>query len=570
MALLISVFLNQDRVIRSFYNDTNKHAVPIASSRTFLGDEYYYYAAANDSLNIGLISKDKVYSTNNVLFGSFVISGLINFFCQNLISSSDYAILISLILQTFLLVLAILYTLKKIGGYEDNSGLWISFWGFITLIFTDYFILNSYEGSVHARALLSYYPNILRVVNPQMGWAFGLLYLAVLFVFSADKTRKFFFTLALMSLIFSFFSPSLCLTMFFAMSIIVGWLSLRSKSINYSYLLLAMLLLISFIFNYVQLHNFQASPKGLEIGTGVIKGVVFKEHYFIFLLLILPIAHYYKNTQFVILSSVLISSVLIASFCETIHLGERLWIRGAGIYVWVICIILISNWVKGKVYSQIIAATGVLILGVWTFYLLPHQFKNDYGYINSDKWSLLDWINRNVPSDSVIMSDDLEFSFLLPIYTFSKAFVPLFGQSNISLEGMVKRYYYTLNQYGTKAQIDHDLKDFNLQTSAQSLQRVLSGKQLDDKSFVQNVFFNYIIYYPYAKFSESAFSSKEQTEKLFSVLDKWNNEKYSEKFPPDYIIITPNQLSKFSLNTKIVFKTNKYILLSFKNTPIKD
>ncbi len=565
LALLISVFLNQDRIIRSFYNDTNKHAVPIASSRTFLGDDYYYYVAANDSLKLGLISKDKVYSTNNVLLGGLATSGLINLLCQSLISSSDIAVLVSIIFQTFLLVLATIYILKTIGRHEnDGATLWFGFWAFITLILTEYFLLNSYAGSVHVRTLLSYYPNILRVVNPQMGWAFGLLYFASLFVFSVSNTLIRFLVLAFMSVVFSLFSLSLCLTMFLALTIFSMAYFFKNKRINYFYFSLALLLLISFLFNYLQLYDFQASPKGLEIGTGVIKGMVFKAHYFVFLLLIIPIAHYYKDKQFLILTSVLISSIFIGAFCDTIHLGDRLWIRGAAIYVWVMCIILISNWVKGRLSNKILPATGILLLSIWTFFLLPHQFNNDYGYVNSDKWVVLDWVNRNVPPDSVIMSEDLEFSFLLPIYTFSKAFVPLFGQSSISVEETVKRYYYTLDKYGSKDQLDRNLKDFNIQESGQNLQMVISGKQLDDKKFVQNAFFTYLIYYPYTKFSKSAFSSKVQAEKFFSVLDKWSKEKYSAESQPDYIIIKPNQLSEFGLTNQVVFKTDKYLLLSYK------
>ncbi len=89
----------------------------------------------------------------------------------------------------------------------------------------------------------------------------------------------------------------------------------------------------------------------------------------------------------------------------------------------------------------------------------------------------------------------------------------------------------------------------------------ISFNGIDDKDFVQNAFFNYLIYYPYTKFSASAFSSTEQTEKFFAILDKWTNEKYSEKTQPDYIIIKPNQLSEFGLNTQMVFKTDKYLLL---------
>lgn len=562
LALLISVFLNQDRVIRTFFNDNDKHAVPIASSRTFLGDEYYYYGAATDSLKLGLVSKDKVYSTNNILFGSLVSTGLINVFCQNLIGSSDIAVLVSLILQTFLLVLATIYAVKIIGRYDNKQSLWLGFWAFITLILTDYFILNSYEGAVHLRTLLSYYPNILRVVNPQMGWAFGLFYFAVLFSYLEKDTLFRFLFLLVLSLVFSSFSPSLCLTMLLTMTIMFIWNYLISKTINYFYLTLIICLFISFLFNYAQLHNFQTSAKGLEIGTGVINGIVFKPHYFIFLFLILPIVHYYKDKSLFLLASLLISSITIAAFCETMHLGERLWIRGAGLYVWLICIILISNWLKGKRDTRVFSAIGILFLSLWTYYLLPHQFDNDYGYIKTDKWIMLDWINRNIPSNSVIMSEDLEFSFLLPIYTLSKPFIPLFGQSSLSIEDTVKRYYYTLEQYGTKEQVRRNLKSFSIQKSIQNLQTVNSGKELDDNSFTENVFFNYVIYYPFTKFSASVFSSKEQTDDFFSILDKWSTDQYSEQIQPDYIIIKPVQLPRFNLNTQVVFKTDKYILLT--------
>lgn len=561
IALLISVFLNQDRIIRSFWNDSNKHAVPIASSRTFLGDEYHYYVEANDSLKIGLISKDKVYSTNNVLLGSLVTSGLINLLCQSLINTSDIAVLISLFLQTFILVLATIYIIKKIGGYEESKqGFWLGFWAFITLILTDYFIYNSYEGAVHFKNLLSYYPNILRVVNPQMGWAFGFLYLGILFAFSNAHTTFKFISLAILSLIFSFFSPSLCLTMLLAMSMMIIWYYLKNKSINYFYLICGLCLLISFLFNYIQLHHFQMSPKGVEIATGVIKNIVFRSHYFVFLILIIPIGYYYKGEPFVILTSVLISSIMIGAFCETLYLGERLWIRGAGIYVWIICIVLISNFFKNMKYIQVYSAFGFLLLSLWTYFLLPHQFNNDYGYIKTEKWVLIDWINKNVAKNSIIMSEDLEFSYLLPIYTQSHPFIPLFSYSNLSAEETVKRYYYTLDTYRSRERVQKTLKDFDLQKSTQNLLLVTSGKELDDNSFIQNAFFNYLVYYPFTKFSKLAFDSESESEKFFNTLDNWSREPYLGSTKIDYVIVRTDKISELELDIKPVFRTKMYIL----------
>lgn len=561
IAMMISVFLNQDRIIRSFYNDSNKHAVPIASSRTFLGDEYHYYAEANDSLKIGFISKDKVYSTNNVLFGSLITGGLINLFCHSLIKSSDMAVLFSLILQTFLLVLATVYALKIIATQdEDNPGYWLGFWAFITLIFADYFLFTSYEASFHFRTLLSYYPNILRVINPQMGWAFGLVYFAILFAYLEKKNKLVLVVLSLLSLMFGFFSPSLCLTMCLAIALFVSWTYLKNKIINYPCILLGGFLLLSFLFNYLQLHYFQASPKGLEIGTGVVQGIVFKAHYFIFLFLLMPLAYYFKKESFLIMASVLISSIIIGAFCESLYLGERLWLRGAGIYVWLICIILVSKWLKPKLYGQFWPKCGILFLGIWTFFLLPHQFDKDYGYINADKWALIDWINRHIPPNATIMSEDLEFSFLLPIYTEAKPFVPLFSYSSLSAEETVKRYYYTLDKYGIKKETIQKLKDFNLSKSSENLQTVVSGKQLDDQRFMENAFINYLIYYPYTQFSKLAFNSEQEIQNFFAVLDKWSQEPYLEKTKIDYVILKANQTLGFD-KRNMVFNSNGYQII---------
>jgi len=562
-ALLISVMLNQDRIVRSFYNDTHKHAVPIASSRTYLGDDYHYYVAANDSLKLGIVSKDKVYSTNNVLLGSLATSGLINLLCHNLFDSSDIAVLISLILQTFLLVLATMYTLKVIGQYKEfDSQLWLGICTFVTLVFSEYFLINSFLNGFHSRPLLSYYPNILRMVNPQIGWAYGLAYFSILFTFLEHRSSFRFIILCVLSLFFSIFSPSLCLTWLLAMSIFLVWDFLKSKSINYVYLSFGVLLLISFVFNFMQLHNFQASPKGLEIGTGVVKGIVFEPHYFIFLILIFPLSLYYKDKHFAILTSVLLSSVIIGAFCQSMHLGDRLWIRGAGIYVWIMIVVLISHWVKSKVHNKAVLSTLFLSLCAWTFFLLPHQFKNDYGYIQQDKWVLLDWINRNVPSGSVIMSDDLEFSFLLPIYTSSKPFVPLFSYSNLTAEQTAKRYFRALDVFGTKDKIHKELETFNINKRAENTRLVTLGIQLDDQSFNASSFFEQLIYYPFTKFSEHTFDSEEKRIKLFKLLRKWSDVLCMDDVIFDYLIVDRKRLSNSIIDNKPIFETDKYLLVA--------
>jgi len=562
IAIFISLTLNQDRIIRPFYNDTYKHAVPISSSRTTLGDTYHYYIAANQSIKSGLIAKQNVNTPNNVLLGSLAASGIINFLCTHLIQTSDLSVLLSLILQTFLLVLAISYVIKNVGQFQINSIFEIGFWTITTLVLSEFFLLNSFIGTFQYRPLLSFFPNILRPVNPQMGWSFGLLYFSLLFTFTSNKSFLQFICLSILSFLFFFFSPSLGLTMLLAM-LLIGLVDLiKNRAINYYYLIFGVLLFLSFMLNYLELSYFQSSLKGAELGTGVMKGVVFKPHYFIFLLLVFPIIKYYQGSQLIIIISILISSIFIGAFCESINLGSRLWIRGAGVFVWIIFIANLSIFFRNFKFSNSIFAVGTIIISACSFFLLPHQFDNDYSYIKTDKWILLDWINKNVPADSIIMSDDLEFSFLLPIYTSTIPFVPLFSESDLSVKETVQKYFYTLEQYDLKDIIYDTLKNFNAKKNNDNIQLVFSGKQLPDKDYILSVFYDYIIYYPYTKFSIDAFKSKDQTNKFMATLNQWSNEKYMGEKRVDYMIVAVNQNPKLEPNSKIVFNSNNYILYS--------
>ncbi|KTD30740.1 hypothetical protein Lmor_2847 [Legionella moravica] len=560
MGLFISMFLNQDRIIRVFYNDEIKHAVPIASSRSYLGDEYHYYAEASESLKIGLISKDKVYSTNNVLFGSLFVSGIVNYVCHTLIPSSDISVLLSLIIQAMFLVVSTMVVIKVIGNFnQKNSVWWVGFWAAIALILYEYFMLNSYYGAIHLRPLLSFYPNVLRIVNPQMGWAYGLFYISLLFIYLNKITPVRFVILCLMSLVFCFFSPSLCLMMLLAMAFIFLINLCFLRSIDYSFLTFSAFLLISFLFNYYQLYNFQHSPKGMEIATGVVKNLVFKPHYFIFMLLLIPLRLFYKGKEFIFLASLLISSVVIGSLCESIHLGERLWVRGGGYWVWILIIILLGPTFKKRINNVAVPVVGLLLISIWSFFLLPHHFDKQYGYISQDKWVVLDWINRHAPKNSIIASDDLEFSFLLPIYTRAQPFVPLFSYSKYSAEETVKRFYYILGLYGSKNKVQKHLNEFTLENNIKNIQAVTDGHEMDDTSFLQNAFFNHLIYYPFTTFSKNAFSSVENMKSFYSILNNWQSDDYSGDKHYDFLIRKIDS-SSISESHKVVFKSNAYFI----------
>ena len=160
------------------------------------------------------------------------------------------------------------------------------------------------------------------------------------------------------------------------------------------------------------------------------------------------------------------------------------------------------------------------------------------------------------------MSDDLEFSFLLPIYTSTIPFVPLFSESDLSVKETVQKYFYTLEQYDLKDIIYDTLKNFNAKKNNDNIQLVFSGKQLPDKDYILSVFYDYIIYYPYTKFSIDAFKSKDQTNKFMATLNQWSNEKYMGEKRVDYMIVAVNQNPKLEPNSKIVFNSNNYILYS--------
>jgi hypothetical protein len=118
--------------------------------------------------------------------------------------------------------------------------------------------------------------------------------------------------------------------------------------------------------------------------------------------------------------------------------------------------------------------------------------------------------------------------------------------------------------YKNIEQVKDILRGFNSTKYTQNVEIVTSGTQLDDINFLQNAFYNYLIYYPITKFSQSAFTSPYETTLFFSTLDKWSEDIYTGNTNYNYIIVKPDQLTNFKDGNRVVFKTNKYLVLSTK------
>ncbi len=140
------------------------------------------------------------------------------------------------------------------------------FFSSLFLFFIDAFANFSYVGfSYSPRILDGSEPSVIRLVNPQMSWAFGLIYLIIVTQTLKKWTKK----RAILVTFFSALAGWFSLAITAVLSLASGLYFLFKKNPHRFFMgWICCVLGISLLIAHHELAIFAKTPKGLEIGTG--------------------------------------------------------------------------------------------------------------------------------------------------------------------------------------------------------------------------------------------------------------------------------------------------------------
>ena len=502
--------------------------MPILSPRNDLGDNYYYYIMLNHAADRfstpdeTLIREDHLQnqvknSISNTYIGALLVGNLVHNISSAMMKSSRDAVLLTLILQTALLVFAFMLLVIELLEFENPPSVFAIFCvAFLSTVFLEPFNISAYLGTIYFNYdRLFYYPNILRVINPTMFWAMGLMAMYFLVRFIRDEKPIHFWGATISSLSLGFFGISMAATMAFAISIYLAILVVKEKKSPRQIVVLTMVMMAAVFYGFYQIYQFMQTPMGAEIQTGSFASLKLRWHFLVFALLIpLSLKLVSGNNKYLTVS-LITASMVIGIVCDSFNLGDRLWIRGSSIFIWLFIVLLtwkILLLARNKLQDQNrltvampkLATVVIQILTVAAcIYFVYGSQKPDLqkwnGFVERDKWEVLEWFDKHAGKNEVIASANIEDSYLIPIYTKSKPLIGLYGTTDAPTEEVINRYLFVLRMFNLGNKYLERIFDVKESDISENYAYVVydSSRPFDYEKFQVVAFYTSLIYYPF-------------------------------------------------------------------------
>lgn len=589
-ALAVAILLHSDALLRHFHDAPEKTGLLMSGPRTDVGDNYYYFTMlrhapermlpksvrpgdpdGGDQRNVNAVAD--AYAA--ALYAGHALYRV----AVALTTSSREAVLLTSILNTAVLAFSFAAFLATLLGGGLRGGWFFALvTAYVGLVFVDAFGNSAYFGRPYwANNLLTYYSNPLRFVNPALFWATGLVATAfIVRCIRGERAVDFLAAVALAGLT-GLFSISVGATLVLALGLAIVFEALRNRTIQWRLVGIAVAATAGLAWSYLQLRAYVSTPLGQELRHGEFLGLKPKWH-FLLLLGLIPFVWRMVGKERVFVAALVVSAMIVGMFCESFHLGSRLWLRGAVVYVWAVMVFIAVRvalgWLasgKGTGRSRFVWQAAAVALMVAFVYQAQKPDPGSWkGFIEREKWELLDWMDQHLPGGSVVASADIEDAFLLPIYTRAKPLYAMYGLTNRSRDDELRRYLYTMRLYERDRQL---------------LDSVLSLKQEDATGYVKYVmgqvptpakgdaadaiiFLELVVYHSYVRDFSNALVDPMQHQLLERLLRSRAEEASKLSYSFDYAIVESGHPPPTGLlEWPVVYKNGRYSVLKTPLAP---
>jgi hypothetical protein len=581
LSILIALFLasifHQDLIWTAIYSNEEKTSVPLQANNTKLGDHHYYYISSKKVYsNFKQFIFDKPKGPEKIYIGALFFSGFIDRIAKLIPINWRHQVSISLIMQLACLFFSLIILYSSLRNKKSINFieliLFASAWAYLCRPVIYAIFTNNIDALFKIQAI-SFYPDIFRIVNPQMGWAYSLAYIALLTTYIKSKTNNIYITLIIASIFLSSFSIPIAATIFIGLSIYIFIQLISEKKIELKTMGICLAILISLIITRYHLQLFSLTEKGMNIHTGSFVKVTINSHY-LWLLLFIPIFSAYISAELKKpIICIYIAALLIGMICQSFYLGSRLWIRGSGVIIWFFILYGLFEFIRHIINScgrKITSNYGLslLICIIITFLIyrsLNVNTNNWFGYINSNKAGVIEWLNKNGGAGEVVVSADLEDAYLIPIYTNLTPYVQLYDYSHIKKSELIKRYFQVLDLYQLKDYYTDRIVSLEKKDLGDIVKKLKKRPSRERKSVEYQVytFYSMILYYPYDTSVKSIFLSQQQNSQFDNYIRKASENSYSEKIKDINFLIYNKKTQKIKANNmKTVYENKTYKILT--------
>lgn len=590
VALFLGFIFQQGAFWQHIYAPQDRLMAPIQSSRTPLGDEYYYNILSKKAP----LHLKKLWSSNQdpetffhknsgleyAYGGALFVAGLLDHAAQAIPVTWPFKTFLSFVLQASILMASLMVVYSTFRKTNQLPWIELLLFSFFWCYFMSGFMYAAYVGNIstfYQTDAISYFPDILRLVNPQMGWAYTFFYTALLTSWYGEFKKGKYILLVLMSLLFGIFSIPLT-AMFIIGFGLFGLVTLvKNKKLDWPLFGMVAALLASFFYTHHQIQLFYLTEKGQELMTGSFVGFRLKPHYFL-LLVFLPLIRKKlpERTQSPF-TWLYVAALSIGFINECFELGSRLWLRGTSAFAWLLIAYSFTEWMRATcqgpwerlVAKRFIPPIMALALAVAAFVALDVKFNYWSGYIEREKGEVIDWLREHATAKDVIVSADLEDTYFIPLYTKAQPYVQLFDYGVLPPKEVILHYFRALDLVGLKDSYVSNIMAYS--ESQYTNDGISIFKKLDRRMPYDNyqtfTFYGVILYYPYTASTRNIFVSDEKTKEFNKkMLSMAQDAKAHDIGKIDYLILKKDTGMKAPAGYQIQFENALYQVMSASST----
>lgn len=589
-AFAVAVVLHSAPLVRHFHDDSVKTALIMSGPRTDIGDNYNYFTllrhAPERLLPETVRSGDpdggdhrNVNAVSNAYAAPLYLGNLLYRVADVLTSNSRETALLTSIFHTFLL--AIMFSTFLVTLLDSKSrwvgGFFIFVVAYFGLVLVDAFGNSVYFGQRYwADNLLTYYSNPTRLVNPTLFWAAGLAAGTFIVRWLREERKGDFVVAIALAALTGLFSISVGATLLLALGLAIAFDMLASRTINWRLLAIAFSAFAGLAWSYFQLRAYLSTTLGQELRHGEFLGLVVKWQ-FLLLLGLVPLIWRMLGKERVFVVALVVSTMLVGMFCESFHLGSRLWLRGAVIYAWAAAVFVMASIVLGWLTSRDIASrvrllfkAGAVISMVVFVYQAQNPDVNSWkGFIAKEKWELLDWMSRNLPEGSVVASADIEDAFFLPIYTNAKPLYAMYGLTNRTHDEELRRYFYTMHLFERDRQVLEAVLRLNQQDVRDYHMHVMGTVPVPFSSDMADaiIFLELVLYQAHVRDLANALVEPTKHQYLESILVDRAEEALRLRYSFDFAVVENCRVPSGFSEWAVVYGNGRYSILKNPNGP---
>lgn len=593
-AMIVALILNSNLLVRLSVHDDQRIGMPLLSSRTDASDNYVYFSLLKRGVSAcrNATHHDGTSTDGNALactyIGGLFAGNVLWEIADAIVPSKRLAVSLLMILNTAALAFAFLLAFFTIRRRHFTLA------ASIVIAGATLYVLDSFAASfalkrilLQFREILGGEPGFVRLVNPSLFWAFGLATLAALLASLRHASPVPLSVALLAGVLCGLSGLAVTANLIGGIGLFVLIRLVTARKIEWKAAAVGVALTAGIVYVLLQFMLYHASDLGKSVQHGEALALKFNPA---MLWLLVPITFGRvcdDRRQNLLLKCILFVAMVIGLVCESFTLGDRLWLRGTVAFALLIAAAWLWYWIGvltadavatvreaglkrasvGRRWRGAAAAfVAAVVFMLATLYARPPRLDYARGFLDTDKYDALAWLDGRVKAGMTVASTNIEDDFLLDFYTDGSPYVPLFGLTTLSETVIAARYVSVLGEIengGAVLEAIRAVRKNDLFTYNQNLKEGL--RQPYDYARYQPVaFYLMLLYYPFTQFSMQIFDGEQPGAPFLAWLAQCEDKaRATTPDAPryDYLIVRASEALRRPERFDVAYRNKSYIVL---------